>query len=436
MNIKNVNIKIVYFAYLIPNVWENIIIEQLQCLYNLTTLYETATIYMCAIDDTKNMTEVPKLNKILEKYPKIILKVSPHNLFEYFGITQVYELSSNNAHEYILYFHSKGMMSKLHSIRHLLYQYTIKNYANILEEMENNLEIDVSSLIPAINGFAYYNFFWARSSYINKYCSQPNSSISYTKYGRFTWEMWLGNHFSNKKIVNTYSPILKYNSVYEEVGATFLMNLFLSNSFPNLADPIIFNETMKLHIKPMSLIVDNSLTDKNTAHTYIDLYDTLFTPIRANASNILEVGIYHGGSIQLWCDFFPRAHIYGVDICNLDFIKKESIKTDHNITLYTNTNAYDNNFIKEHFINKNIYFDMILDDGPHTLQSNIDLILLYSQLLTKNGIIVIEDIQNINYINILIENVPINLKKYIQVFDLRYLNNRYDNIVFVINKNI
>ena len=58
-------------------------------------------------------------------------------------------------------------------------------------------------------------------------------------------------------------------------------------------------------------IVDNELTDKNTQHTYLDLYQRLLSKKSDTAKNVLEVGIGVGGSIKMWHDFFPNAHIYG-----------------------------------------------------------------------------------------------------------------------------
>jgi hypothetical protein len=60
-------------------------------------------------------------------------------------------------------------------------------------------------------------------------------------------------------------------------------------------------------------------------------------------------------------------------------------------------------------------------------------IKLYSKLLANNGILVIEDIQSIDWIPILTNQVPDNLKKFIEVYDLRSIKNRYDDLLFVIN---
>ena len=114
-----------------------------------------------------------------------------------------------------------------------------------------------------------------------------------------------------KKNVVTYSPVFHYNQVYEECQACFLMDLLLSDDFKNITtSPSVFNETLKQYSKSMNNIADNSLTDKNTAHTYFQVYEPLLYSKRSTAKNILEVGIYHGGSIQLWRNWFPKAQIY------------------------------------------------------------------------------------------------------------------------------
>jgi len=79
-------------------------------------------------------------------------------------------------------------------------------------------------------------------------------------------------------------------------------------------------------------------------------------------------------------------------------------------------------------------FDIMIDDGPHTLESMIFFIENYSKLLEDDGILVVEDVQSIEWIEQLTNVVPENLKKYIFVYDLRENKDRYDDILFVINK--
>ena len=76
----------------------------------------------------------------------------------------------------------------------------------------------------------------------------------------------------------------------------------------------------------------------------------------------------------------------------------------------------------------------MLDDGPHSLESMIKFIKLYSQIMTDDGILVIEDVQSLDWADILKDIVPENLKQFIKIYDLRNNKNRYDDIVFTIDK--
>jgi hypothetical protein len=180
-------------------------------------------------------------------------------------------------------------------------------------------------------------------------------------------------------------------------------------------------------------IINNDKTDKNTLHSYLELYQHLFNNKQLTAKNILEIGIDRGGSIKLWSDFFINATIYGLDIMNIDYIW-DYIKNINNIKLYSSYDAYDPITFNNVFLKSNIKFDVLIDDGPHTLESMILFIQLYSQIMTDDGILIIEDVQSINWINELINAVPENLKSYIKYYDLRKNKNRYDDIVFTIDK--
>jgi len=181
-------------------------------------------------------------------------------------------------------------------------------------------------------------------------------------------------------------------------------------------------------------IVDNSRTDKNTIHSYLPLYQTLLISKKESAKNVLEVGIDRaGGSIKLWNDFFTNANIYGLDTLSMNDIWDE-LKHKKNIILHTSSNAYNNEFFINNFLNKNIKFDILLDDGAHTLETMIIFIHLYSQIMTDDGILIIEDVQSWDWIDILKNNVPEHLKKFIKIYDLRSNKGRYDDIVFTIDK--
>ena len=180
-------------------------------------------------------------------------------------------------------------------------------------------------------------------------------------------------------------------------------------------------------------LIDNTKSDKNTVHSYLDTYQNLFKNKKETAKDVLEIGIYHGGSIKLWNDYFLNAKIHGIDIMNIDRISSH-IKNNDNIILYTSTDAYNENTFNEKFLNKK--FDIIIEDGNHKLDSLKIFLKLYIKILKDDGILIIEDIQEFDWIDKLKEIVPEELKKYIEIYDLRKNKDRYDDILFVINKNI
>ena len=184
----------------------------------------------------------------------------------------------------------------------------------------------------------------------------------------------------------------------------------------------------------MISIVDNSRTDKNTVHSYLELYQSLLFSKKETAKHVLEVGILNGGSIKLWHDFFVNAIVYGLDVISKEEVWSE-LQNNKRIVLHTSNDAYNEEFFRNNFLNKNIKCDFMLDDGPHTLESMIQFIKLYSQIMTDDGILIIEDVQSWDWIYILKNEVPHHLQQFIKVYDLRPNKNRYDDIVFTINKN-
>lgn len=185
-------------------------------------------------------------------------------------------------------------------------------------------------------------------------------------------------------------------------------------------------------------LIDNFLTDKNTTHSYLETYEKLLYPKKDSAKNVLEIGIgdFHhqnGGSILLWYKYFTDATIYGLDILD-DSRVINTLKNNERIKLITSVDAYNEDIFKENLLDKDIKFDVIIDDGPHTLESMKQFIKLYTQVLSDDGILIVEDVQDISWTDELKKLVPENLKQYIEIYDLRSNKYRYDDILFVIDK--
>lgn len=168
----------------------------------------------------------------------------------------------------------------------------------------------------------------------------------------------------------------------------------------------------------------NHLTDKNTLHSYIDsVYSKLFHDIRDSCQNVLEIGINYGGSIRLWREYFHNATIYGVDVKDIIDL------SDPRIKLFKH-DAYDVNFIKTLPDN----FDLIIDDGPHTLESMKKFLRYYQYKLSSSGILIIEDIQSMGWIDHLKKCIPPEYLRCSTVYNLQRVKRRQDDILLIIDK--
>lgn len=124
-------------------------------------------------------------------------------------------------------------------------------------------------------------------------------------------------------------------------------------------------------------------TDKYE-HGFIDVYEPYFNNSK-NVKNVLEIGIYFGGSLQYLSDKFPDAKIYGIDIED-----KTQYNTD-NITTYI-VNQEDRNSLNKFLEETNVEFDIIIDDGGHTMkQQQVSFGALFKRL-KNGGIYILEDL--------------------------------------------
>lgn len=171
------------------------------------------------------------------------------------------------------------------------------------------------------------------------------------------------------------------------------------------------------------------LTDKHFVHNTIHIYQSLFEPIRNSVTNILEIGVNTGNSHLMWKDYFPNATIYGLDIDNYC----EHILNEERINIKF-CDAYSFKTIDSL---QDIKFDIIIDDGPHTLESQKFVSTYYSPLLNINGVMIIEDIPDPNWIPILTDALPFYLRDYSYAIDRRYAAPKswfHDEILFIVDK--
>lgn len=175
-----------------------------------------------------------------------------------------------------------------------------------------------------------------------------------------------------------------------------------------------------------SLCAQGYCSDKGDIHSYIEVYEKLLEPYR-NGS-ILEIGIFKGDSLRMWEQYFNEAH--GIDCSDqphggMADLREMIASGEHNIYIGDATSPED----ADKFF-KGMKFDVIIDDGSHALQHQLESYRVYSKYLKPNGIYIIEDIQDIESEREIFE--AIDSDKQVTIIDNRQVKGRYDDILITI----
>jgi hypothetical protein len=142
-------------------------------------------------------------------------------------------------------------------------------------------------------------------------------------------------------------------------------------------------------------------SDKVGWHNYTPMYHHLFGPMRDRVFDLFEVGIgtnfqdvqshmpanYRpGASLRGWREYFPKAQIVAADVDRRILFNDERISTYYVDQMSRDT--IDNLWRKL----PDRQFDIIIDDGLHSYESNINFLEASFHKLRRNGYYVIEDI--------------------------------------------
>lgn len=129
--------------------------------------------------------------------------------------------------------------------------------------------------------------------------------------------------------------------------------------------------------------------DSNLIHKwmhYFDIYDRHFEKYKNKNVTVVEFGVYHGGSLKMWRDYFgPNARIIGVDI------NPECKKfNDKNTEIYIGDQE-DRMFLKK-LAKKIGPVDVVIEDGGHTMKQQIHTFEEIYPSVKEDGVFLIEDL--------------------------------------------
>ncbi|HNP06656.1 MAG TPA: class I SAM-dependent methyltransferase [Cyclobacteriaceae bacterium] len=119
---------------------------------------------------------------------------------------------------------------------------------------------------------------------------------------------------------------------------------------------------------------------------YFEIYERYFEAYRGKEIVVLEIGVFQGGSLQMWKSYFgPKARIYGIDI-NPECKKFEEEK----IEIFIGSQS-DKTFLQS--VKAKIPpIDILIDDGGHSMKQQIVSFKELFDHINPGGIYLCEDL--------------------------------------------
>jgi hypothetical protein len=128
------------------------------------------------------------------------------------------------------------------------------------------------------------------------------------------------------------------------------------------------------------IAMDYGIDKAHNHHDYARFYDSILSPMRHTARRVLEIGVYEGGSLRMWKEYFDNAMVYGIEIMTERKFDSPWIKT------------YIGSQTDEAFLaTVPGTFDVIVDDGSHLSCDQICTFEIMFKRVNSGGFYIVED---------------------------------------------
>jgi limonene-1,2-epoxide hydrolase len=121
---------------------------------------------------------------------------------------------------------------------------------------------------------------------------------------------------------------------------------------------------------------------------YLDVYERHFSRFRGRTVTIAEIGIYSGGSIAMWRDYFgPECRVIGVDI-------EESCRVYATEGVEVIIGDQSDPGFWQRFFATHPEVDIVVDDGGHMVHQQVPTIEAVLPHLRPGGVYLCEDVHD------------------------------------------
>jgi hypothetical protein len=140
--------------------------------------------------------------------------------------------------------------------------------------------------------------------------------------------------------------------------------------------------------------------DKMSAdrHGYADDYARLLS--RWEAPTLVEVGIFQGASLAIWCDVFPDGKVVGLDLDlsrfwdHRHFLSEQGAFGRNYPTVVGDWDAYAPNVQVLGQVLQGRTIDVLVDDGPHTDVAVTTVVEALRPFMSESFTCIVEDMPN------------------------------------------
>lgn len=191
-----------------------------------------------------------------------------------------------------------------------------------------------------------------------------------------------------------------FNSILNLVPQLNLVALNFSGKSASLKKDLLLESCANpIAAEKLGSLFDLYGSDKRSPHNYHNFYSSLFSD-PTKVSNVFEIGLgtpnlkvisnmgLHGkpgSSLRAFRDFFTSANVYGADVDRDVLFDEERIFTYWVDQTQVST-------LKDAFVIPGVNLDLIIDDGLHSPEANLNTLIAALPCLTIGGWFIVEDI--------------------------------------------
>lgn len=143
---------------------------------------------------------------------------------------------------------------------------------------------------------------------------------------------------------------------------------------------------------------------------YFDIYHRHFARFIGQKPTVLEIGVWHGGSLQMWKSYFGEgARIVGMDI---DPRCKQVEEPDIEVFIGDQSSPMD----LQALVDQIGPIDILIDDGGHKTSQQILTFETMFRHITPSGIYMVEDTHSAYYPNLNLQDMDQTFLEYTKPF--------------------